>query len=85
MPRIDTDAVTISDQKVLKTSEGRNDPAPTTGRGFDSHWDLWDNPTEAKRLGNGPRPFMSHGPLSDASTIDRGQFSVRTRLDGRGN
>jgi len=43
--------------------------------------DMGSDPTEAKRLGNGPRPFMSHSGPSVESPLNRGQFSVRK--DGR--
>lgn len=46
--------------------------------------DYGSEPTEAKRLGNGPRPFMAHsGPEAGKSGIDRGQFSVRTKLESK--
>lgn len=53
-------------------------PGPRYNRGHEQHCAHFENPTEASRKGNGPRPFMGHsGPTSADTGIDRGQFSVR--------
>lgn len=52
-------------------------------RGYEPHSEHFENPTEASRKGNGPRPFMGHsGPAAGDPGIDRGQFSSRNVKQG---
>jgi hypothetical protein len=65
----------------LHSSMGPGDPTPS--RGFEDHVGQYPNQIETKRAGIGPRAFMAHGgPKADAN-IDRGPFSVRTKLTSK--
>jgi len=63
-------------------------PGKTVGlmagnRGMEAHSQgRFDNPTEASRKGNGPRPFMAHSGPDVESPLNRGQFSARNAQRG---
>lgn len=81
--KFNTHVVEISPQDQARPVSPGPGSNARPNRGLEDHGNLFANPSEASRKGNGPRPFLGHsGPVADASGIDRGQFSSRSVKQG---